>query len=107
MVRARAPTKQGLGGPCRRRRRRTATGWRLDGDEALPLQALEHRKRRRQWFTALAVVPAPVRDRRLDGGDQETRPLGWAGTSTWRTMPLAQMPQNSRGPIPAWIPRHK
>ena len=43
----------------------------LDGDEALPLQALENRKRRRQWFTALAVMPAPVRDRRLDEGGQE------------------------------------
>src|SRR5215472_8861100 len=51
MVRARAPTTQALG-------RRL-----LDGDEALPLQALKDRKRRRQWFTAPAVIPAPVRDR--------------------------------------------
>ena len=43
----------------------------LDGDEALPLQALENRKRRRQWFTALAVMPAPVRDRYLDEGGRE------------------------------------
>src|SRR5262249_14286267 len=63
MVRARASARQGLGSPCRRRR--TATDWRLDGDEALPLQALEHRKRRRQWFAALAVMLAPVRDRYL------------------------------------------
>src|SRR5262245_20835201 len=71
MVRARTPTKQDLGAPCRWCRRRTATGRLLDGDEALPLQALEHRKRRRQWLTALAVMPTPVRDRRLDNGDQE------------------------------------
>src|SRR5215831_14504286 len=77
MVRARAGTKQGLGGPCRRRRRRTATGWLLDGHEALPLQALEHREHRRQWFPARAVMPAPVRDRDLDEGGQELgrRPL--------------------------------
>src|SRR5262249_41736225 len=59
MLRARAPVGQGLG--LRR----------LDGHEALPLQALEYRERRRQWLTALAVMPAPVRDRRLDDGDQE------------------------------------
>jgi hypothetical protein len=35
------------------------------------LQALEHRERRRQQFTLLAVVPTPTCDRRLDGGDQE------------------------------------
>src|SRR5262249_16649529 len=51
---------QGLGGP-----------WLLDGHEAFPLQALEHRERRRQQFTLLAVVPTPTCDRRLDGGDQE------------------------------------
>ena len=53
------------------RRRRTVTGWLLDSDKAFPLQALEDRKRRRQWFTALTVVPAPVRDRYLDEGGQE------------------------------------
>src|SRR5262249_21321807 len=37
MVCARAPARQELGGPCRRRRRRTVTGWRLDGDEAFAL----------------------------------------------------------------------
>src|SRR5262249_30423341 len=76
MVRVRASTKQGLGGPYRRRR--TATGWLLDGHETFPLQALEHRERRRQWFTVLAVMPAPVRDRYLDEGGQELgrRPLG-------------------------------
>ena len=31
----------------------------LDGDEALPLQAFEYSERRRQQFTALAVVPTP------------------------------------------------
>jgi len=60
MLRARAPVGQGLGGP-----------WLLDGHEAFPLQALEHRERRRQQFTLLAVVPTPTCDRRLDGGDQE------------------------------------
>ena len=40
----------------------------LDSHEALPLQTLEDRERRRQWFTALAVMPAPVRDRDLDEG---------------------------------------
>src|SRR5262249_30996541 len=55
----------------RRRRRRTVTTWLLDGDEALPLQALEHRERRRQWFTALAVMPTPVRNRYLDEGGQK------------------------------------
>ena len=60
MLRARAPVGQDLGGR-----------WLLDGDEALPLQALEHRKRRRQWFTALAAMPAPVCDRHLDEGGQE------------------------------------
>jgi hypothetical protein len=60
MLRARAPVGQGLGGP-----------WLLDGREASPLQALEHRERRRQQFTLLAVVPTPTCDRRLDGGDQE------------------------------------
>src|SRR6516164_5009909 len=60
MLRARAPVGQGLGGR-----------WLLDGDEALPLQALEHRQRRRQQFTLLAVVPTLTCDRRLDGGDQE------------------------------------
>jgi len=68
MLCAQAPVGQGLGDPWRRRRRRTVTGWLLDGDEALPLQALEHRERRRQRFIALAVVPAPVRDRYLDEG---------------------------------------
>ena len=43
----------------------------LDGDEALPLQAFEYSERRRQQFTALAVVPTPACDRRLDGDDQE------------------------------------
>jgi hypothetical protein len=43
----------------------------LDGDEALPLQAFEYGERRRQQFTALAVVPTPACDRRLDGDDQE------------------------------------
>src|SRR5215831_15729307 len=71
MVRARASTKQDLGSPCRRRR--PATGWLLNGHEALPLQALEHRKRRRQWFAALAVMPAPVRDRYLDVDPSEGR----------------------------------
>jgi hypothetical protein len=52
MVRARASTDNRL----------------LDGDEALTPQALEDRKRRRQQFTVLAVVPAPVRDRYLDEG---------------------------------------
>jgi len=51
MVRAQAPTGEGLGGPCRRRRHRTVTGWILDGHEALAVQALEDRERRRQWFT--------------------------------------------------------
>ena len=60
MLRARAPVGQGLGGP-----------WLLDGHEAFPLQALEHRERRRLQFTLLAVVPTPTCDRRLDGGDQE------------------------------------
>src|SRR6516225_6811960 len=60
MLRARAPVGQGLGGP-----------WLLDGHEAFPLQALEHRDRRRQQFTLLPVVPTPTCDRRLDGGDQE------------------------------------
>src|SRR5215472_11638876 len=60
MLRARAPVGQALGG-----RRR------FDGHEAFPLQALEHRERRRQQFTLLAVVPTPTCDRRLDGGDQE------------------------------------
>src|SRR6516165_10340375 len=60
MLRARAPVGQGLEGP-----------WLLDGHEAFPLQALEHRERRRQQFTLLAVVPTPTCDRRLDGGDQE------------------------------------
>src|SRR5262249_14853793 len=60
MVRARAPVAQALGDPRL-----------VDGDETLPLQALEHRERRRQWFTALAVMPAPVRDRHLDEGGQE------------------------------------
>src|SRR6516164_9250731 len=60
MLRARAPVGQGLGGP-----------WLLDGHEAFPLQALEHRERRRQQFTLLAVVPTPTCDRRLDGGAQE------------------------------------
>ena len=59
MLCARAPTEQDLG--LRH----------LDGHEALPLQALEHRKRRRQWFTVLAVMPAPVRDRYLDEGGQK------------------------------------
>ena len=59
MLRAQVPTGQDLG------RRR------LDGHEALPLQALEHRERRRQRFTALAVMPASVRDRDLDEGGQE------------------------------------
>src|SRR5215831_10545328 len=59
MVRDRAPTKQGL-----------ALGF-LDGAEALPLQALEHRKRRRRLLTTLAIMPAPVRDRYLDEGDQK------------------------------------
>src|SRR5262249_11937778 len=65
MLRARAPVGQDL------------ALRRLDSDEALPLQAFEHRKRRRQWFAALAVVPASVRDRYLDEGDQEfgRRPL--------------------------------
>ena len=71
MVRAQAPTGQGLGGPCRRRRRRTATGWLLDGHDTVPLQAFEHSERRRQQFAALAVVPTPACDRRLDDGDQE------------------------------------
>src|SRR6516165_3914942 len=71
MLRARAPAGQGLGGPCRRRRRRTATGWLLDGHETVPLQAFEHSERRRQQFAALAVVPTPACDRRLDDGDQE------------------------------------
>ena len=43
----------------------------LDGDEALPLQAFEYGERRRQQITALAVVPTPACDRRLDGDDQE------------------------------------
>src|SRR6516162_6932792 len=43
----------------------------LDGDEALPVQAFEYGERRRQQFTALAVVPTPACDRRLDGDDQE------------------------------------
>ena len=43
----------------------------LDSDEALPLQAFEYSERRRQQFTALAVVPTPAYDRRLDGDDQE------------------------------------
>src|SRR5262252_8601109 len=43
----------------------------LDSDEALPLQAFEHSERRRQQFAALAVVPTPACDRRLDDGDQE------------------------------------
>ena len=43
----------------------------LDDDEALPLQAFEYSERRRQQFTALAVVPTPACDRRLDGDDQE------------------------------------
>ena len=43
----------------------------LDGDEALPLQAFEYSERRRQQFTALAVVPTPACDRRLDGDVQE------------------------------------
>src|SRR5262249_52062547 len=59
MVRVRAPTGQGLGFR------------RLDGDEALPLQALEDRARRRQQFTALTIVLTPACDRRLDGDDQE------------------------------------
>jgi hypothetical protein len=71
MLRARAPAGQGLGGPCRRRRRRTATGWLLDGHETVPLQAFEHSERRRQQFAALAVVPTPACDLRLDDGDQE------------------------------------
>jgi len=66
---------------CRRRRCRTATGWLLDGHEALPLQALEHRERRRQWFTALAVMPAPVRDRYLHESGQE---LGRCPSTTRR-----------------------
>jgi hypothetical protein len=37
------------------------------GDEVVE-PGLEHRERRRQWFTALAVVPAPVGDRYLDEG---------------------------------------
>src|SRR6516164_5723928 len=32
----------------------------LDGDEALPLQAFEYSERRRQQFTALAVVPRAI-----------------------------------------------
>src|SRR5215831_2527554 len=59
MLRARASARQALGPRL------------LDGHETFPLQALEHRKRRRQWLTALAVMPTPVRDRRLDNGDQE------------------------------------
>jgi hypothetical protein len=59
MLRARAPVGQDLGPRL------------LDGHEAFALQALEHRERRRQQFTALAVVPTPARDRRLDGGNQE------------------------------------
>ena len=55
----------------RRRRPRTATGWLLDGHETVPLQAFEHSERRRQQFAALAVVPTPACDRRLDDGDQE------------------------------------
>src|SRR5215831_1041602 len=59
MLRARASARQALGPRL------------LDGHETFPLQALEHRKRRRQWFAALAVMPAPVRDRYLDEGGQE------------------------------------
>ena len=43
----------------------------LDGDEALPLQALKDRECRRQQLTAFAVVSAATCDRRLDGDDQE------------------------------------
>ena len=59
MLRARAPIGQDLG--LRH----------LDGHKALPPQALKHRKRRRQRFTAPAVMPASVRDRDLDEGGQE------------------------------------
>ena len=52
MVRARVPTGQALGARL------------LDGDEALPLQALENRERRRQQFTAFAIVFAAMCDRR-------------------------------------------
>jgi len=70
MVRARAPAKQDLGGPWRRRQ--AARDWLLAGDEALTLHALEHRERRRQWFAAPAVVPAAVRDRDLHEGGQDS-----------------------------------
>jgi len=61
-----------------------ALGLRLfDGDEALPLQALEHRKRRRQWLAALAAMPAPVRDRYLDEGGQELGRCLLAYLPTW------------------------
>src|SRR5262249_52068387 len=58
-IRARSSVGQGLGPRL------------LDGDEAVPLQALEDRARRRQQFTALTIVLTPARDRRLDNGDQE------------------------------------
>jgi len=57
-ARARAPAGQGLGGL-----------WLLDGHEAFTLRALKNRARRRQQLPALAIVPAPARDRRLDNGD--------------------------------------
>jgi hypothetical protein len=59
MVRAQMLTKQDL-----------ASGL-LDGNEALPLQAFEHRQHRHQWFATLTVMPAPVRDRYLNEGSQE------------------------------------
>src|SRR5262249_58507895 len=58
-IRVRSSVGQGLGARL------------LDGDEAVPLQALEDRARRRQQFTALTIVLTPARDRRLDNGDQE------------------------------------
>jgi len=57
MVRTQTPIGQGLGGR-----------WLLDGHETLALQALEHRERRDQWFTARAEVPTPVGNRHLDEG---------------------------------------